>query len=165
MLRVWAGSRRPGEASDAYRRKIAIETRRLADLAGEKRILLVFEYHNGSLTEAGDSCAALMEQVDHPNVTTYWQPTPELDVEENLASLSVVSPWLAGLHVFHWRPTHLDRHPLSDGESDWIRYLELASTPRVRLVHAAAELRVAALTFKTLVAPAATSGHGDLLSQ
>ena len=57
-----------------------------------------------------------------------WQPAPELDVSRNLTELRTVLPWLVGLHVFHWGPTHMDRHPLSQGESDWAQYLAVAQT-------------------------------------
>ena len=112
-------------------RRIADEARRIADLAAQEEIRLVFEFHKDTLTQTGESCAALMEAVDHANARVYWQPAPELDVNENLAQLRCVLPWLVGLHVFHWRPTHMDRHPLAQGESDWAQYLALAeSAPR-----------------------------------
>ena len=127
MVRVWAGNRNPDEATPDYRAQIAGEARRIADLAGEEGIRLVFEFHNGSLTQTGESCAALMGAVDHANARVYWQPAPELDVDGNLSQLRRVLPWLVGLHVFHWRPTQMDRHPLVRGESDWRQYLKLAN--------------------------------------
>ena len=75
-----------------------------------------------------------MEAVDHANARAYWQPTPELDVNENLTQLRHVLPWLVGLHVFHWRPTHMDRHPLAQGESEWAQYLALASQHHDKLI-------------------------------
>ena len=133
MVRVWAGNLSPAEATSAYRTRIADETRRIADLAAEENIRLVLEFHNGSLTETGESCAALMEALDHANASAYWQPTPELNVNENLVQLRHVLPWLVGLHVFYWRPTHMDRHPLTQGESEWAQYLTLASQHHDRL--------------------------------
>ena len=127
MVRVWAGQLNPAEATIAYRARIADETRHIADLAAEQEIKLVLEFHQDTLTQTGESCAALLEAVDHTNAYTYWQPTPALDVAENLNQLRCTLPWLVGLHVFHWRPTHMDRHPLAQGESDWRQYLELAS--------------------------------------
>lgn len=126
MVRVWAGSHGPGEATLQSRTRIVDEAKRIADLAAEEKIKLVFEFHRDTLTETGASCAALLEAVDHFNAQTYWQPAPELDVTQNLAQLRQVSPWLVGLHVFHWRPTHRDRHPLAEGESEWAQYLAAA---------------------------------------
>jgi 3-dehydroshikimate dehydratase len=123
MIRVWAGNHNPDETSPRSRSHIVDEAKRIADLAGEKQIRLVFEYHQDSLTQTGESCAALMESVDHSNVGVYWQPAPEMDVNRNLEQLHRVEPWVVGLHVFHWGPTHRDRHPLSQGELDWAQYL------------------------------------------
>jgi 3-dehydroshikimate dehydratase len=127
MVRVWAGHLTPDEATLACRARIADEARRIADLAGQEEIGLVFEFHKGTLTQTGESCAALMEALDHANARAYWQPAPELDGSENLTQLRHVLPWLVGLHVFHWGPTDLDRHPLAQGESEWAKYLALAS--------------------------------------
>ena len=75
MVRVWAGHLNPTDATPAYRSKIADETRRIADLAAQEDIKLVLEFHQDSLTQTGESCAALMEAVDHPNAYAYWQPS------------------------------------------------------------------------------------------
>jgi 3-dehydroshikimate dehydratase len=125
-IRVWAGSKNPDETSRRDRAHIVQEAQRVADQAAEKRIKVVFEFHRDSLTLTGASCVALLEDVGHANVATYWQPAPELDVIQNLTALRAVLPWLEGLHVFHWGPTHRDRHALAQGELDWTQYLALA---------------------------------------
>lgn len=127
MIRVWAGDKNPDDTSDAARKHIVAEARRIANLAAEQRIKLVLEFHENSLTQTGQSCAALLHEIDHPNVSTYWQPAPGLEVSANLTELKLILPWLVGLHVFHWTPTHLDRHPLANGEPDWTEYLALAT--------------------------------------
>ncbi|MCF7974966.1 MAG: sugar phosphate isomerase/epimerase [Phycisphaerae bacterium] len=126
MIRVWAGHQNPEETPQGTRATIFEETRRVADLATEKGIKVIFEFHDNTLTQTGQSCAALLGDLDHPNVGTYWQPVPEMDVNENLTQLRCVLPWLMGLHVFHWGPTHKDRHALAQGESDWVQYLAMA---------------------------------------
>ena len=123
MVRVWAGDRNPDETPTSTKEHIVDDGRRIADLAAERQIRIVLEFHENSLAQTGQSCAALLRDLNHPNVGTYWQPAPGLDVTSNQAELSQVLPWLAGLHVFHWGPTHLDRHPLAEGESDWQQYL------------------------------------------
>jgi 3-dehydroshikimate dehydratase len=126
MIRVWAGHQNPDETSKRERAHILEEAARVADLAAEKGIKIVFEFHRDTLTQTGASCAALLRDLNHLNVGTYWQPAPELDVSQNLTALRTVLPWFTGLHVFHWGPTHMDRHPLAQGESDWIQYLALS---------------------------------------
>jgi len=126
LIRVWAGDQSPENTSDDLRTVILEEAGRVADMAAEKRIKVVFEFHRDTLTQTAASCAALLNDLDHPNVCTYWQPAPEFGVKRNLTELRTVLPWLVGLHVFHWGPTHMDRHPLAQGESDWARYLAMA---------------------------------------
>ena len=126
MIRVWAGHQSPEKTSDATRKSILEEAGRVADLAAEKQIKIVFEFHRDTLTQTGESCAALLSDLDHPNVGTYWQPAPEMDVSLNLTGLRTVLPWLKGLHVFHWGPTHRDRHALAQGELAWTQYLALS---------------------------------------
>ena len=127
MIRVWAGSQNPDETLQSDRARMVEEARRIADLATERGIKIVFEFHNNSMTQTGASCAALLTDVDHPDVGTYWQPMPELDVNQNLAELRRVLPWVWGLHVFHWGPTHMDRHALALGEAEWAQYLATVS--------------------------------------
>ena len=126
MIRIWAGDSSPNKTLTITPAGMADEIRRIADQAAGKQIKLVFEFHPWTLTETGESCAALMETVDHSNVGTYWQPDPRRDGRWNLAQLQQVLPWLTGLHVFQWFPTDMDRHPLSDGEAEWAQYLAMA---------------------------------------
>ncbi|MBN1361103.1 MAG: TIM barrel protein [Sedimentisphaerales bacterium] len=126
VIRVWAGQASPEVAGAKTRTVVSDQARRTADQAAQEGITLVFEFHPDTLTETGESCRTLIETVDHPNVSTYWQPDPRLDKDQNLAQLRCTLPWLAGLHVFHWGPTDKDRHPLADGQSDWAAYLALA---------------------------------------
>ena len=126
MIRVWAGHQNPDQTPDHIRAHIVEEAARVADLAAKAQARIVLEFHADTLTQTGKSCAELLGDLDHPNVSTYWQPTPGVDVIRNLAQLRCVLPWLAGLHVFHWGPTHMDRHPLAKGESDWAQYLAMA---------------------------------------
>lgn len=133
MIRVWAGNRSPEDTADDRRLAIVEDVRRVADQAAQKRIKIVLEFHKDTLTQTGESCVALLGDLDHPNVATYWQPMPELDVIQNLTALRMVMPWLAGLHVFHWGPTHRDRHPLAQGAADWAQYLAEAQVCPGRL--------------------------------
>lgn len=126
MIRVWAGDKNPDETPDQIRKQILEETCRIADLATEKNIKVIFEFHKGTLTQTGESCAALLNDLDHSNIGTYWQPLAGVDVLSNLDHLRCVLPWLVGLHVFHWGPTDYDRHALAQGESDWAEYLAVA---------------------------------------
>ena len=87
--------------------------------------MIAFEYHRNTLTETSEGTLALLEAVGRKNVRTYWQPNPELSHEKNLEELTMISPWLENMHVFHW--TRLGRRlPLKDGAGEWRAYLEAA---------------------------------------
>lgn len=126
VLRVWAGACDFADADESYIGAVIDEARRCGDLAAERDVTLIFEFHNGTLNNTPESCEMLMRRIDHPAVRTYWQPRHGAGAALNCKGLRRITPWLAGLHVFHWWPTHEQRHPLSVGAEDWARYLDMA---------------------------------------
>ena len=122
-IRVWAGNKPLRDVDDAYRASIVDEARRIADLAAEVSLPVVFEYHAGTLTETDASAQQFLEEVNHPNVRTLWQPPNGVDPRINLAGLRAVLPHVFYMHVFHWWPTARERHPLADGKDAWLPYL------------------------------------------
>lgn len=132
-LRVWAGTISAAVADLEYRGRVAAEARRIADLAGRAGLTISFESHGGTLTDAHESAVRLLKDVNHPNVRTHWQPLNGVPMGPNLAGLRELLPWLSNVHVFHWWPTHLDRHPLADGRENWLPYLAaVAADPKDR---------------------------------
>lgn len=124
IIRVWAGDRNSQDADEDYFKLIVDESRRIADLAADKDIKVVYEFHEGTLTNKSESCKRLLEAVDHPNMFTYWQPIHGAGVELNCQGIDLLMPWIQGFHVFHWWPTYLTRHPLKTGKSHWIQYMK-----------------------------------------
>jgi 3-dehydroshikimate dehydratase len=104
------------------------DSRRIADLAADAGIPIVYEFHRNTLTDTNAAARRLLESVDHPNVRSYWQPPRGYSIDENLAGLDAVLPWLAGLHVFNWDRTTFARLPLADAAGDWTQYLSKAAT-------------------------------------
>lgn len=126
-IRVWAGAEGSAETNEKARAKIVRETRRIADLAAREKISISFEFHGNTLTDTNESTQKLLEEVDHENVLSLWQPRTHGDVEESLAGLEAVLPRLSNVHAFHWtqKKGRLDRRPLQEGEKAWARYLEV----------------------------------------
>jgi 3-dehydroshikimate dehydratase len=124
VLRVWAGRKNSQDADEAYWKRVVDDSRRIAELAAARNIRIVYEFHEGTLTNTYESCKRLLEAVDRPNVLTYWQPLHGADAEKNVLGMQLIMPWIAGAHVFHWWPTHETRHTLETGKSDWIQYFE-----------------------------------------
>jgi 3-dehydroshikimate dehydratase len=127
-IRVWAGTRGSADADQADRAVVARESRRIADLAASRGIRIVFEWHAETLTDTAASALRLLQDTDHPNVGTLWQPHNGVGAPDNLTGLRKVLPWIHYLHVFHWWPTHHDRLPLAHGEDRWLPFLHAAKT-------------------------------------
>jgi 3-dehydroshikimate dehydratase len=128
LIRVWAGARGSAGADAAYRDLVVQDSRRIADLAAAAGVGVAYEYHGRTLTDTSESAGALLDAVAHANVRSYWQPRSPGTCERNLAELAAIMPWLMNVHVFHWRakdaaPNEVERRPLSEGASDWGRYL------------------------------------------
>lgn len=126
MVRIWAGSLSPKDATSAVYEAAAQELQLLCALAGEKGIDISTEYHRGTLTENADSARLLMQASGRANLHSYWQPNPDISPQANLAQLHQVLPWLSHVHVFHWKGANL-RYPLAQGEADWLPYLAQAA--------------------------------------
>jgi 3-dehydroshikimate dehydratase len=130
-VRVWAGTAGSAETEPAARKKIVRETRRIAALAKEAEITVSFEFHRNTLTDTNDSAAVLLQEVDHTNVFSLWQPPVGASRKYALEGLRLILPRLTNVHAFNWSAEGTDRLPLADGASRWHSYLEvLHSTGR-----------------------------------
>jgi len=123
LIRVWAGTRSPGDADEAYWRTIVDESRAIADCAASAGVVVAFEYHAGTLTETPATALRLLNEVHHHNVRSLWQPSAGNSIEENLQALRQLLPHLANVHVFHWR-AGAERRPLAEGTANWRQYLK-----------------------------------------
>lgn len=126
QIRVWAGRQGTATAGQDYFDLVVAESRRIAGEAAAAGIAIVYEFHANTLTDTNEAARRLLEAVDHANVRSYWQPPRGLSVDQNLAGLDAVAPWLAGLHVFNWHRTTFERLPLAEAAADWRRYLDKA---------------------------------------
>ncbi|MBZ0300969.1 MAG: sugar phosphate isomerase/epimerase [Anaerolineae bacterium] len=135
FIRVWAGNQPSETVGTAERARIAAESRRIADLAAAQGIGIAYEFHGNTLTDRLESALDLLQAVDHPNISTFWQPPNGMPPQESRAGLDAVAPWVTNIHCFHWWPTSKDRHTLADGEANWTRYGEkIAALPGDRFV-------------------------------
>jgi len=128
VIRIWAGSKASFECTEHDWQEAIEDSRRVADMAANENIRIAYEYHQGTLTDSNDSVLKLLNAVNHPNVYTFWQPPNGKDLAYCLAGLQAVidTGKLSSLHVFHWWPTHKERHLLQAGSEYWSRYLQLA---------------------------------------
>ena len=127
-IRVWAGSKGTVESDDAHRAVVISDALRIADLCTKHEIDLVFEYHQGTLSDSNEHAEAFMKAVRHPAIFSGWQPRTGVPQAENVAGLRGVLPRLGTVHVFHW--THGPekqhcRHLLSEARQEWEEYLNV----------------------------------------
>jgi sugar phosphate isomerase/epimerase len=128
IIRVWAGNKDSEDADAALRSKIVSESKEMAKMAEDKGVMLVYEFHGGTLTNTYESAVELLESVDHPNFQSYWQPINGAGVKINSEGIDKLKPWIRGIHCFHWWPDHTVRLPLAEGRDDWNEYLAKLST-------------------------------------
>lgn len=134
-IRVWPGRKGSDEATEADWLTVIKDARKIGDLSQEIGIRINLEYHGRTLTDTVESATRLMKEINHENVSLYWQPALFETVEERVDSIGKVKPWLTHVHAFHWQIIDNDRvmYPFSVGVNDWKRYLaELKKADGVR---------------------------------
>jgi len=118
-IRVWAGTGSDVTSLEDRRRTID-DAKRIADLAGEKGITIVTEWHGDTLTDTLESAKSFLDDVGRDNFKTYWQPLAKRPVDACLTEINEILPYLAGMHVFAWEETQ--RLPLVHHLSRWEKY-------------------------------------------
>lgn len=126
-LRVWAGRKASRDATDEYRQRVIAESRRIADLAAAAGVSISYEFHANTLTDTNESAVALLREVAHDNIRTYWQPPHAQRFQDRLAGLEAILPWLTNIHCFHWAEAKKQRRPLVEGARHWKEYFARAA--------------------------------------
>lgn len=126
LIRVWAGDRASAMADDAFRENVIAQSQRAVQMARDAGIDVAYEFHGNTLTDEQASALSLLRAV--PGVKTLWQPPHDLMPEGQIAGLHAVLPWLANVHVFHWRTGDRARLPLREGVTLWRERLSVAAS-------------------------------------
>jgi sugar phosphate isomerase/epimerase len=121
---VWAGKIGSDKADEAFRQAVIEESRRIANLAQQANVVVAYEFHGNTLTDTNESALRLLQEVDHPNIKTYWQPIRAAEEAYRLDGLRAVLPWLTYLHVFSWDQDG-SRLRLVAHQAQWQKRLEL----------------------------------------
>lgn len=137
-IRIWAGSR-PSDTVDAKVRENLID--RLLeslDIARQAGVRLALEFHTNTLSDSNAATLSFLQEVNHPNLFTYWQPIYWItDPDYRLTGLKQLADQILNIHVFHWKFSpgagswgdSTDRRPLHEGGCDWKRYFRVPLNP------------------------------------
>ncbi len=132
-IRIWAGTRNAEETSPEEWQRIADDIRRVTEQAAGEGITVVLEFHQNTLTNTAAAARRLLKALQPAGTGLIWQANSRLAVEENLAELAEVQPWVHHVHCGYSAPPLLQRSPLAEGRTVWRRYLEyLRAIPSAR---------------------------------
>lgn len=122
IIRVWAGSMGPAKADEEQFNKVVRNAQAIADEAAKFGITVAFEYHRNTLTENVESAMKLLKAIDRPNFKTYWQPNPDITIEDNCRELDIIKDYVVTIHAFYWTPK---RALMREGMEVWKKYLNV----------------------------------------
>ena len=125
IIRLWAGKVGSNSASKEYYAQAVIETQKLCDMAAKYNITLAFEYHRNSLSDNADSAIRIYKDINRKNFGLYYQQSLQCTLEENIAALEKMLPYIKMVHVFYYE--NKMRMSLGDGEGIdfWTRVIAL----------------------------------------
>ncbi|GHT60520.1 sugar phosphate isomerase [Spirochaetia bacterium] len=129
LIRIWAGTKGSAQADDDYYRRAAGELQQVCALAADRHVRIGLEYHRQTLTDTAGSALRLIDLTNQDNLTSYWQPNPDLSPSEHFREISLLLPRLSSVHVFQWEKGNV-RRPLAEGKSVWKEYIRLLGTGR-----------------------------------
>ena len=127
-IRIWGGNKNREDLDDAAYNALVEETLQLADAAKKENMKIAFEFHGNSITNTCDSAIRFMEDLKHDNVGLYWQVVLADSIDENIASLKRVIPYLINVHVFNYFEKKQQLLDAYDGLTAWKQYLDIIRT-------------------------------------
>jgi len=140
-IRIWAGRKGSDIAVSSYWNRIVDESVRIAKMSATHGVRVAFEFHNNTLTDTNEAAVRLIQDVNQPNVYSYWQPMYRgQSMEYRIQGLQDLKEKILNFHVFHWTydgaqmkwVDAVQRWPLAEGETDWKKYFSVELPPRDR---------------------------------
>lgn len=129
-IRIWAGNvgsaALSGDMNLRNRANVAAAARNFCRAADKRNLSVSFEWHQNTLTDTLDSALRLIEDINEPNLSLYWQPNQFREFETNIYELKAALPHVSNVHVFAWRGN--DKFPLCEQAAEWESYLSVLSS-------------------------------------
>ncbi len=123
IIRIWAGKYSASKISIPQYNLYIEEAKTIANVCLKNNITLAFEYHRDTLTDIKESALNLINDINKENVKLYWQPNPELSIEEKISEIRLLSDYIISVHFFYWDNKNR-RLPLILGKKEWLLYLK-----------------------------------------
>ncbi len=126
VIRIWAGNRDAEFYSFCEYKELIAIIRNCAKIAINKNQTIAFEYHFKTYCNSAENVLKLINDVDFPNVRSYWQPmywnstSDDANEANNIDSLLKLRDFIVNVHVYHWKG--FTRLPFIDGINSWIKY-------------------------------------------
>lgn len=134
LIRVWAGKTDASQVSEFERARIGNKLAKISEMARASGVQVATEFHGGTLTATGTDARNMLDSVNartKSQMQSLWQPLRrganfDVCVEENLAELNAVEPYVSNIHVYEWADdADGKRQRLSlEGSAQWPRYIE-----------------------------------------
>jgi sugar phosphate isomerase/epimerase len=119
-VRIWAGSCDYEKADENCYSQFIDNIKNAAQIAQQAGVTLCFEHHKGTLANNAQNTLKLLNDIDMPNVKTYWQPLGG-NVDQNLSAIAALNNKIVNAHVFFWQNNK--RKPLKKGAPAWQSYI------------------------------------------
>lgn len=126
-IRIWAGDTSSMRTTRERRREVVETIQAAAGRAAAVDIELAVEYHSGTLADGSSSTEQLLDEVDRPNVFTYWRSPIGATKERAFRSLERLLPKVAAVHVFTGHPGQA-RCPMSEYAELWAGVVDRLGT-------------------------------------
>lgn len=123
-IRVWAGETASATASSTQRALVRQSLTVLCRQALERSITVSLEFHENTLADSAQNTLCLLQEVNSPNLFTYWQVDLSASFDANLAAMQALLAGgrLSNVHVAHWE--NGEQQQLCAGETFWRKYLQ-----------------------------------------
>ncbi len=129
IVRIWASDKNMASIDCEQYQKCIFEARTISEIASRHGITVCFEYHRRTLTEKAEDALKLIKDIGRENIRLYWQPNPDISIDDNIRELKTVLPYVENIHCFYWTKNSENkdvRNPLSDGTHIWKKYISIA---------------------------------------
>lgn len=123
-IRIWAGSIASSKISPSRCDAMIDELKEICEMAHKKDLNVSLEFHRNSLNDNAESCLNILQKANCPNLSTYWQITPNLEHRLRLEELAAIKDYLSAIHVFYWAENNI-RYPLKEADEMWSAYKDI----------------------------------------